>query len=125
MLKQVLRDCAKDNSVKLKLFSKNSFCSGCFFCDLWFCCSHLRLELLFLCWQLDFLAFDNFGNIEVEEVTVKNSLDGAGADCDEVVESFVVVSVHPVEQVKTSVHAQSEQIVAGDRFSFAGFTDHK
>lgn len=63
---------------------------------------------------MNFLAFDNFGNIEVEEVAVENSLDGAGADCDEVVESFVVVSVHPVEQVKTSVHTQSEQIVACD-----------
>ena len=92
--------------MKLKLFSKTVFVV--IFCDLWFCCSHLRLELLFLCWQLNFLAFDNFGNIEVEEVTVKNSLDGAGADRDEIVESFVVVSVHPVEQMGSKLQKQAK-----------------
>lgn len=66
-------------------------------------CGIINFNIVFLCWQLNFLAFDNFGNIKVEEVTVKNSLNGAGTDSNKIVESFVVVSVHPVEQVKTSV----------------------
>jgi len=52
-------------------------------------------------------------------------LDDAGTDGNEIVKSFVVVSVDPVEQVESSIHAQSEQIMAGDRFSLSGFTDHK
>lgn len=78
-----------------------------------------------LCWKLDFLAFDYFRDVEVEEVAVENGLNEARADRDQIVESLVLVPVDPVEQIKCSIHAQSEKIVACDGLGFASFTDHE
>ncbi len=55
-----------------------------------------------------------FCDVQVEEVTVEDSLHDAGEDGDQVVEALAVVSVDPVEDVEASVGAQTEQVVAGD-----------
>jgi len=55
------------------------------------------------CWQLEFLPFDDLGDVQVEEIAIQDGLDAAGNDGDDVVESFSIVSVDPVDDVEGSV----------------------
>ena len=64
-------------------------------------------------------------DVEVEEVTIKNSLKTAGDNCDEVVETFGVVTVDPIENIETAVDTKCKEVVRGDGFSFAGLADHE
>ena len=50
----------------------------------------------YLSWKLQFFAFENLGDVEIEEVTVKDCLNAAGHNCDDIVETFPVVP----EQIK-------------------------
>ena len=76
-------------------------------------------------WQLELLALQDLGDVEIEEVAVKDGLDAAGDDGDDVIESLRVVSVDPVEDVETAVGAESKEIVAGDGLRLAGLADHE
>lgn len=66
-----------------------------------------------------------FGDVKVEEVTVKDGLDHAGHNGDQVEEPFKVVTPDPVEDVERPIQAQAEQVVGGDRLSLASLTDHE
>jgi len=75
--------------------------------------------------KLKFLSLENLGDVEVEEVAVEDSLDAAGNDGNDVVESFKVVSVDPVEDVESAIDSKGEEIVGGDGFGFPGLLDHE
>jgi len=72
-------------------------------------------------WQLQFFALHHFGNVKIEEITIKNRLYNASKDSDEVVVGFVHVTVDPVENVEASISPKSKQVVTRDCFSFTGF----
>jgi len=55
------------------------------------------------CWQLEFLPFDDLGDVQVEEIAIQDGLDAAGNYGDDIVESFSIVSVDPVDDVEGSV----------------------
>ncbi|KAH8246760.1 hypothetical protein KR038_008032 [Drosophila bunnanda] len=74
-----------------------------------------------LCRQLQLLALKNFGNVQVEEIAVKNGLDDSGKDRDEVVVRLHHVPVYPVEQVERTIRSQGEEVVAGDGLGLPGF----
>lgn len=76
-------------------------------------------------WKFQTLAFENFSDIEIEEIAVEDSLYNAGNHSNDIEESFEVETVDPVEEVQSTVWSQSEQVVAGDTFSFARLGDHE
>ena len=59
--------------------------------------------------------------VEIEEVTVENSLHNSSHDCDPVMESFHVIPVDPVENVQGSVGSKSKQVVRSDCLCFSSF----
>jgi len=75
--------------------------------------------------QLELLSLHDLCDVEIEEVAVEDCLDAAGNDGDDVVERFSVVPVDPVEDVETSVGAESEEIVASDGLCLAGLAHHE
>lgn len=85
----------------------------------------LRLLLCVLRRQAQLLAFQHFGDIKVEEVTVEDSLDQTGHDGDQVKEAFKVETPDPVEEIEGPIHAQAEQVVGGDRLRLASLADHE
>ena len=76
-------------------------------------------------WKLEFLSLQNFCDVEIEEVTIEDSLDTSGHDSNDVIEAFSIVSVHPVEDVETTIGAESKQVVAGNTLSFSGLGYHE
>lgn len=56
-----------------------------------YCCS--------LCWQLKLFAFEHFGNVKIKEIAVKNGLNDAGKNRDQIVVRLNHVTVHPIEQI--------------------------
>jgi len=66
-----------------------------------------------------------FSDIEIEEVTVENSLNTASDDCNEVKEAFHVVAVDPVEYVESTVDAKCKQVVTCNCLSLASLAYHK
>lgn len=66
-----------------------------------------------------------FGDIKVEEVTVEDSLDHASHNSDHVEEALKVETPDPVEEIESSVQAQAEQVVGGDRLCLASLADHE
>lgn len=71
------------------------------------------------------LSFEHFSDVEVKEVDVKNSLNNSSHNSNGVEEALGVVSVDPVENVKSAVHAQHKQVVTSDSFSFPGLWHHE
>lgn len=61
-----------------------------------------------------------FGDVEVEEVQIEKGLHTACNDGNDVIEAFVVVPPHPVNNVECSVGAQSKEVVGGDGLRLAG-----
>jgi len=59
-------------------------------------------------WKLELFAFQNFRNVEIEEIAIQNGLNDTGDDSDDIVESLEVVSVDPVEDVESSVRSEGE-----------------
>ena len=53
--------------------------------------------------KLKLLALENLRDVKIEEVAVEDGLDTSGNDGDDIVEPLDVVSVDPVEDVKTTV----------------------
>ena len=76
-------------------------------------------------WKNNFLARHHLGDVQVEEVTVEDGLDDPGHNGDGVVEILVVITVDPVEDVETTVGAESKEIMAGDRLRLPGLADHE
>ena len=66
-----------------------------------------------------------FGDVEVEEIAVEDRLDQAGHDGNEVKEALEVVAPDPVEEIERAVHAQCEQVVAGDGLRLARLAHHE
>lgn len=66
-----------------------------------------------------------FGDVEIEEITIENSLYDSGDDGDDIEAIFIVVPVDPVKHVKASVGAERKQVVASNRLRLASLTDHK
>lgn len=52
-----------------------------------------------------------FGDIEVEEVAIQDSLNDTSYDSNPVLEVLAVIAVNPVEDVQGTVRAQSKQIM--------------
>lgn len=84
-----------------------------------------RRLLFVLCWQAQLLAFQNFGDIKVEEVTIEDSLDHTSHNGDQVKEAFKVETPDPVEEIKSPIQAQAEQVVGGDCLCLASLADHE
>jgi hypothetical protein len=59
-------------------------------------------------WQLESLAGENLGDVQVEEVNVEDSLHATSNNRNVIVESFVVEPPNPVDQIECSVGAQKE-----------------
>ena len=74
---------------------------------------------------MELLALQDLRDVEIEEVAVKDGLDAAGDDGDDVVEALRVVSVDPVEDVETAVGAESKEIMARDGLRLPGLADHE
>lgn len=66
-----------------------------------------------------------FGNVQVEKVTVQNSLDYARKDDNQIVVSLGEVPVDPVEQIQRPVAAQRKQVMAGDALRLARLRDEE
>jgi len=66
-----------------------------------------------------------FGDIEIEEITIEDSLDTSCNYGNEVEETLWVIAIDPVENVQRTVAAECKQVVAGNCLSFARFADHK
>lgn len=79
----------------------------------------------FLRWQAQLLAFQHFGDIKIEEVTVEDSLDHTSHYGNHVKEALKVETPDPVEEVKGPIQPQAEQVVGGDRLSLPGLADHE
>lgn len=77
--------------------------------------------------ELELLALEHLGVVDIEEVAVQNGLDDAGNDGDPI--SLVVgvhdVSVDPVGDVQSSVATQGKEVVGGDGLSFASSLKHE
>lgn len=84
-----------------------------------------RLLLCVLRRQAQLLAFQHFGDIKVEEVTVEDGLDQTGHNGDHVKEAFKVETPDPVEEIEGPIQAQAEQVVGGDRLRLASLADHE
>ena len=52
-----------------------------------------------------------FCDIQVKEVTIQNSLNDTGKNCDQIIEALAVVSIYPIQNVKTTISSQAKQIV--------------
>jgi len=74
---------------------------------------------------LELLSLENFGDVEIEEIAIENSLDASGNDGDDVIETFAVVSEDPVEDVEATIGAESKQVVASNALGFSGLGHHK
>jgi len=74
---------------------------------------------------LEFLALENFGDVEIEEVAVEDGLHTTGNNGNDVIKAFAIVSVDPVEDVEATVGAESKQVVAGDALSLSSFGHHE
>jgi len=83
------------------------------------------LSLVSSGWKLELLSFQDFGDVEIEEVAVKDGLNASSHDGNDVVESLGVVAPDPVQDVETTVGAESEEIVAGDALSLPGLRHHE
>ena len=66
-----------------------------------------------------------FCDIEIEEVTIEDSLYTTSHHRDQVKEAFKVEAVGPVEDVEGTVQAQGKQVVAGDGLRLARLADHE
>jgi len=78
-----------------------------------------------LAWQHQTLSLQHLGDVEVEEVNVEHGLYNASQDSNGVEESLVVVSVHPVENVKSAVRTKHEQVVACNSLGFSSLRHHE
>lgn len=76
-------------------------------------------------WQAQLLAFQHFGDIKVEEVTVEHSLDHTSHNGNHVKEALKIETPDPVEEIEGSIQAQTEQVVGGDGLCLAGLADHE
>ena len=74
---------------------------------------------------MELLSLENFGDVEIEEIAIENSLDASGNDGDDVIETFAVVSEDPVEDVEATIGAESKQVVASNALGFSGLGHHK
>ena len=66
-----------------------------------------------------------FGNIQVKEITVKCCLNTSSNDGNKIIESLIVVSIDPIDNVQSTVGPQCKQVVASDTFCFTSLGDHK
>jgi len=82
-------------------------------------------ESLDLAWQDQGLSLEHFGDVEVKEVDVEDGLNDTSNNSNGVEEAFSVVAVNPVENVKSTIHTQHEEIVTGDGFSLPGLGHHE
>lgn len=82
-------------------------------------------SLALLRWQAQLLSFQHFCDIKVEEVTIQDGLDHPSHDGDHVKEALEVEPPDPVEEVKSTVDPQGEQIVGSDGLGFSGLADQE
>lgn len=61
--------------------------------------------VLFLCWQAQFLSFQNFGDVQVKEIAVEDSLHHSSHNGNHVKEALKVETPDPVEEIERSIHA--------------------
>lgn len=78
-----------------------------------------------LAWQDQGLSLEHFSDVEVKEVDVEDGLNDTSNNSNGVEEAFSVVAVNPVENVKSTIHTQHEEIVTGDGFSLPGLGHHE
>jgi hypothetical protein len=64
-------------------------------------------------------------DVQIEEVSVEDSLNDAGDDGDGVEELLDVVAVDPVEDVQRAVRAEREQVVSRDRLRLTSLRQHE
>ena len=62
-------------------------------------------------WKHNLLACHHFSYIQIEEVTVEDGLNNTSNDGNDIIELFEIVSVDPVENIKSSVCSQGKKIV--------------
>ncbi len=77
--------------------------------------------------QLELLALENLGVVDVEEIAVQNGLDQAGDNGNPVglVVGLGKVAVDPVGNVEGAVAAEGKEIVGGDGLGLAGALQHE
>jgi len=75
--------------------------------------------------ETKFLALQDFSDVKIEEIAVKDGLDTSGNNCNKIKESLTVISPDPVDQVEATVKTQSKQVMSGNGLSFSSFADHE
>ena len=81
--------------------------------------------MLSLSWQYNVFSSHNSGYIQIEEVEVQYSLKNTSNNSNDVIESFKVIAVDPVEDVQGTVRSKSKQVMGGYAFSFSCFRYHE
>jgi len=71
------------------------------------------------------LPLENLCDVEIEKVAIENGLNTSGHNSDDIVERLSVVAIDPVENVETTVRAESEQIVAGNTLGLTSLGHHE
>jgi len=71
------------------------------------------------------LSFQHFGDIKIEEVTIKDCLDTSSNDGYGVKEGLCVESVDPVQDVEATVRAQGKEVVTCDGLSLSCLAHHE
>lgn len=66
-----------------------------------------------------------FGNVQIKEVAVESRLYATSNNCYKIIESLKVESVDPVDDVKGTVQAEKEQVMACDGFCFTSLGYHE
>jgi len=73
-----------------------------------------RADVLGLGRKLQFLAFENFSDVQVEKVAIKDGLNNTRNDGNPILEALGVVAVDPVKDVEETVRSERKQVVGSD-----------
>lgn len=65
-------------------------------------------------------GLDNSGDVKIEEIGIEDSLHNSGNDNDWIEIVLGVITVDPVEDVKSAVRAKSKQVVSSNDLSGTG-----
>lgn len=70
-------------------------------------------------------GLDHSSDVEIEEVGVENSLDDSGDNGDHIKEVLVVVTVDPVDDVKSTISSEGEEIMGSDCLGVSSLGEHE
>lgn len=66
-----------------------------------------------------------FGYVQIEKVTIQNCLHDTSNYSDEIVMTFHVIPVNPIQDIESSISSQREEIMRRNTLRFSGSRYHK